>query len=89
VPDEDRGKAFGLLTSANAFGWALGPAVGGYVGAELGFRTAFFVTAALFLGVTAWVWRTVRQVPLDEPAIGQVRPLWWRHARPEATDGQE
>lgn len=90
VPDEDRGKAFGLLTSANAFGWALGPAVGGYVGAELGFRTAFFVTAALFLGVTAWVWRAIRQVPLEEPAIGQARPtLWGRQVRAEVRDGQE
>ena len=28
VPEEDRGKAFGILTSANAFGWALGPEFG-------------------------------------------------------------
>ncbi len=78
IPDEDRGKAFGLLTSANAFGWALGPAVGGYLAALLGFRMVFYVTAVLFLAVTLWVWRALGQVPLDEPAVGRVRAALWR-----------
>jgi MFS transporter, DHA1 family, multidrug resistance protein len=64
VPEGDRGKAFGVLTSANAFGWALGPMAGAYLGARLGFRAVFVVTAALFVVVTAWVGTAVARAGL-------------------------
>jgi DHA1 family multidrug resistance protein-like MFS transporter len=75
VPEEDRGKAFGLLTSANAGGWALGPVMGGYLGAELGFRSVFFITAGLFLLASAWVWNAMRRIQLEEPEQKRLREV--------------
>jgi MFS family permease len=59
VPVDDRGKAFGITTSASAFGFAIGPIVGAYLGATFGFPAAFYITSALFLAVTGWVWRSL------------------------------
>jgi MFS family permease len=60
IEEEDRGKAFGVMSSVAALGWALGPMAGGYMGAVHGFRSVFFATAALFLVVGAWVWFALR-----------------------------
>ena len=73
VPEEDRGKAFGLLTSANAFSWALGPSVGGYLGVQLGFRPVFYITAGLFLLVSIWVWNAMKRIQLEEPERKDLR----------------
>ena len=67
VPEEDRGKAFGIMTSASAFGWAIGPTMGGYLGAELGFRSVFFITSGLFLLLSGWVWHVMKSLRLEEP----------------------
>jgi DHA1 family multidrug resistance protein-like MFS transporter len=67
VAEEDRGKAFGIVTSATAFGWALGPTVGGYMGATLGFRPVFFATAVLFAAIATWAWRAMEGIELEEP----------------------
>ena len=67
VPESDRGKAFGVLSSANALGWGAGPIIGGYLGAELGFRAVFFITALLFLLVAVWMCRAMQRVRLEEP----------------------
>ena len=70
--EEDRGKAFGVLTSASALGWGGGPAIGGYMGAHLGYRSVFFFTSALFVLVALWVWRAMRQMhsePSDSEPI--------------------
>ena len=75
VPEGDRGKAFGLLTSANAAGFALGPMIGAYLGAEWGFRSVFFVTAGLLLLVSAWVWNAMRRIELEETGKLQLRHL--------------
>jgi len=72
IPEEDRGKAFGVLTSASALGWGGGPAIGGYMGAHLGYRSVFFFTSALFVLVALWVWRAMRQMhsePSDSEPI--------------------
>ena len=74
VPEPDRGKAFGVMSSANALGWSLGPVMGGYVGAHWGFRSAFFVTTVLFVVVACWIWKVMQpstgigagRVALDE-----------------------
>lgn len=55
IPEADRGKAFGVMSSVAALGWAAGPVAGGYLGAELGFRSVFYATAALFVLVGLWV----------------------------------
>ena len=60
VPEEDRGIAFGVVTSATAAGFAMGPATGGYLAALLGFRPVFAITAGLYLIVAVWVWWAMR-----------------------------
>ncbi|MEW6751702.1 MAG: MFS transporter [Candidatus Latescibacterota bacterium] len=77
VPAQDRGKAFGLLTSATACGWAMGPIIGAHLGAQFGFRSVFFVSAVLFLLLSGWVWSALGQIPLPHPPSG-VQP--WRQA---------
>lgn len=56
IDEEDRGKAFGVMSSMAALGWAFGPLAGSYLGAELGFRSVFYTTSVLFLIVGGWVW---------------------------------
>ena len=68
VAEEDRGKAFGIATSATAFGWALGPMIGAYLGATWGFRSVFFITAAFFTLVSLWTWRAMASIDLAEEA---------------------
>ena len=60
VSATDRGKAFGVMASATALGWAVGPAFGGYLSVHWGFRSVFGVTALLFGLVGVWVWRAMR-----------------------------
>jgi DHA1 family multidrug resistance protein-like MFS transporter len=61
IPEKHRGKAFGLTSSASAVSWAVGPVVGGHLGAIWGFRSVFVVTAALFVGVGVWVVAAVKE----------------------------
>jgi MFS transporter, DHA1 family, multidrug resistance protein len=73
VDEEDRGKAFGIMTSAAALGWALGPSVGGFVGATWGFRSAFYATAGLFVGVSLWAkWAMASLVLQEEGDLKEV-----------------
>ena len=65
VPQEHRGKAFGLTSSAAALGWAIGPVIGGKIGEMWGFRSVFAATAMLFLIVGGWVAKAVTE-PGDE-----------------------
>ena len=61
VSEKDRGTAFGVMASATALGWSLGPAVGGFMSVHWGFRSVFGMTAVLFLLVGVWVWREMRE----------------------------
>lgn len=63
VPESDRGKAYGVMSSANSLGWSLGPVMGGYVGAHWGFRSAFFVATVLFVVVACWIWKVMQPSP--------------------------
>ena len=56
-----------IITSATAFGWALGPTAGAYMGSAWGFRAVFFVTAAFFSIVACWAWRAMADIDLQEP----------------------
>ncbi len=73
VDEVDRGKAFGIMTSASALGWALGPSVGGYIGSSWGFRSAFYATALLFVGVALWSRWSMRDLVLQEEAEHPVK----------------
>ena len=66
VSEEDRGKAFGVLSSANALGWTPGPIIGGYIGAELGFQMVFFISAAFLLLLTGILWKAMQACQLEE-----------------------
>ncbi|MFH1571691.1 MAG: MFS transporter [Gemmatimonadota bacterium] len=55
VPEGDRGKAFGVVSSASALGWAIGPVLGGHLAASTGFATVFVVTGVMFLALAIWV----------------------------------
>jgi len=46
------GKAYGATASVASLGWALGPFVGGWVGAHFGLRTPFILAAVVQVGVT-------------------------------------
>ena len=76
VPEEDRGKAFGIMTSAAAFGWAIGPTMGGYLGVELGFRSVFFITSGLFLLLSGWVWHVMKGLHLEEPEKKELKEIF-------------
>ena len=73
VVEEDRGKAFGIMTSASALGWALGPSIGGYIGSTTGFRSVFYATALLFVGVAFWTRWAMRGLVLQGESARQRR----------------
>ncbi|MEE2728024.1 MAG: MFS transporter, partial [Candidatus Latescibacterota bacterium] len=73
VAEEDRGKAFGIMTSASALGWAMGPSMGGYIGSTTGFRSVFYATALLFLGVAFWTRWAMRGLVLQGEIVRQRR----------------
>ncbi len=55
VPSERRGLAFGIANSASSLGNAIGPIVGGYMGAMLGIRAAFVGAAGVLLLAALWL----------------------------------
>lgn len=67
TPTERRGAAFGLVASAEVFGFAAGPLVGGTVGAAIGLRSVFLLAAALLVALAAAIALLVRE-PEPEPA---------------------
>ncbi|MHB9033768.1 MAG: MFS transporter, partial [Anaerolineae bacterium] len=77
TPHENRGTIFGLTSSAQSGGNALGPVVGAAVAGSWGLASGFFLTAAIF-GVLALVLQIAirtklsRQVAVAEtPAVSQ------------------
>jgi len=56
VSESDRGVAVGVIASASALGWGVGPILGGYMGAELGLRAVFWLMALLFGLLAAIFW---------------------------------
>lgn len=50
-PADRRGGLMGLSSSATMLGNLLGPLAGGFIGAHVGLRAVFFVSAGLLLGV--------------------------------------
>lgn len=55
-------KAYGLLRMGNNAGWALGPALGGFL-AEGSFALLFFVTAGIYAVCTVIVALSIKDVP--------------------------
>ena len=61
TPAQRRGAAYGLTSSAESCGFAVGPLLGGSLGALLGVRAVFPITAAALLGVALVVARLVQE----------------------------
>jgi EmrB/QacA subfamily drug resistance transporter len=64
-PPEQRGRAFGLVSTMTYLGLTVGPSLGGWLTQALGWRAVFYINvpvgaAALFLGM--------RFIPKDSPA---------------------
>jgi len=74
-PEKHRGKAFGIMQSGFALGFALAAAVAAIVLPRWGWRGAFFVGILPAL-VTLWLRKYV-----EEPEV-------WRNARAEVTSGK-
>ena len=67
MPEHRRASAYSLMASATSLGIAVGPLVGGALGALYGLRPVFLVTASVLILVALVVATTVRE-PLVEPA---------------------
>jgi DHA1 family multidrug resistance protein-like MFS transporter len=50
-----------MTASASFLGTSLGPLTGGLIGANLGIRWVFALTAALLVANLVWVWAVVRE----------------------------
>ena len=55
VTEADRGRTYGVMSSATFFGAFIGPLSGGTLGALLGFRSVFIASAMLLLITAAWI----------------------------------
>jgi DHA1 family multidrug resistance protein-like MFS transporter len=60
TPEARRGAIFGVLASAELGGFAVGPLVGGAIGAAVGLRAVFVITAIALLGIAILVAARVR-----------------------------
>jgi DHA1 family multidrug resistance protein-like MFS transporter len=65
VPRQNIGQAYGFTTTFSALGWATGPALGGWLASELGYRLPFVITGAMLLLVTLAQYRGLRAGPSD------------------------
>src|SRR6478609_7451436 len=65
VTPQERGIAFGLLTTSMGLGFGVGPLLGGFVADTLGMRWGFMIGAAIGLVAVAlvriWLWEPPRQ----------------------------
>jgi len=61
VPRAQRGMVYGVTASAGFLGNSLGPLTGGIVGATIGLRWVFLVTAALLFLTFLWVYFRVSE----------------------------
>jgi DHA1 family multidrug resistance protein-like MFS transporter len=66
VPRAQRGTVYGLTASAGFLGNSFGPLTGGVVGATIGLRWVFLVTAALLFANLVWVYFTVPEYREEE-----------------------
>lgn len=69
TPTERRGAAFGLVASAEVFGFASGPLLGGAVGAAVGLRPVFLTSATILFALAAAIALLVREPQPEHAAI--------------------
>jgi DHA1 family multidrug resistance protein-like MFS transporter len=72
VPQDGLGRAFGLTHAVSSAGLTLGPLVGGYLAAHLGYRWPFAVTGIVLMGIALLAHYRVRDVrPAEETPGGE------------------
>jgi len=83
VAPSRRGITFGMASSAQAGGRALGPMLGASVASAWGMRSAFLVTAGIFGAISALVATMVHPEPrpAETPEMGQAAPAAVERAR--------
>lgn len=84
APDEQRGRAVGIVTTGLLTGILLSRALGGWVADALGWRAMQFLAAGLMLGVMAITWRAVPSLPPASRSrygalIASLWTLWRKH----------
>jgi len=65
VPRTNIAQAYGFTTTASALGWAIGPALGGWVASALGYRVPFIIMGTLLLLVTLLQRRGLPSLAID------------------------
>lgn len=68
TPAQRRGAAYGLTSSAESCGFAVGPLLGGTLGALVGLRGVFLITAGALLVMAAIMARLVREPGAEDAA---------------------
>lgn len=84
APDEQRGRAVGIVTTGLLTGILLSRTLGGWVADALGWRAMQFLAAGLMLGVMAITWRAVPSLPPASRSrygalIASLWTLWRKH----------
>jgi DHA1 family multidrug resistance protein-like MFS transporter len=81
APDGKHGSAFGLVGSAQALSFAVGPLLGGITASVVGIHAPFAIAGAMLIGVSGLVFLSVREPaalapeePLGEPASTPTAP---------------
>jgi MFS family permease len=69
IEERDRGSAIGLYTAAMGTGFAVGPLIGGSLGAWLGFSASYQIAAVLGAAVAVATWLRLQSAP--RPQRGQ------------------
>ncbi|HSR13353.1 MAG TPA: MFS transporter, partial [Thermodesulfobacteriota bacterium] len=73
TPEERRGGIMGITRSGLLLGNVIGPISGGFLGAAVGMRSLFFLTAALLVAVTLTAARMIRE-PEEKAASREGAP---------------
>ena len=61
-PARERGKALGIYAISISVGLAVGPSLGGFMAAWLGWRSAFLINVPIGLFAFAWSWKVLPDV---------------------------
>ncbi|MBH0184957.1 MAG: MFS transporter [Nitrospira sp.] len=75
LPAHERGLGIGIAIGGIGIGSAMTPPVTAWIMVNYGWQTAFFVSAALGIGLAAIWWLLARDHPSDHPWVAKHEPL--------------
>jgi MFS family permease len=77
-PPSNRGEVIGYMSLVNPIGVALGPAIGGFVQAWVGYTPLFLLSAGLgFAGLISGLWIQAPRLPVTMPT-DKTKGAFWR-----------